>query len=222
MLVLLSGIGPVLAWRKMTPSSLRRILLAPLAFTAAVLVSLLVFTNAADSTASLIMFCFTAFVLAVVAQEFWRGASARRVMTGEPWPRALARLMGRNRRRYGGYLVHAGIAVLFLGVAASSAFVEQRDVRPSPGESFTLGDYEVTYRQATARLGGDSSGTGALISFGAVIDVRKGDQTFTLRSARNFYSSSDPLSARSRASSRARPRARSTCAGACAATSGSR
>jgi cytochrome c-type biogenesis protein CcmF len=191
-LVLLSGIGPVLAWRKMTPSSLRRILLAPLAFTAAVLVSLLVFTNAADSTASLIMFCFTAFVLAVVAQEFWRGASARRVMTGEPWPRALARLMGRNRRRYGGYLVHAGIAVLFLGVAASSAFVEQRDVRLSPGESFTLGDYEVTYRQATARLGGDSSGTGAPISFGAVMDVRKGDQTFTLRPARNFYSSSDP------------------------------
>ena len=69
-------------------------------------------------------------------------------MTGEAWPRALAQLIGRNRRRYGGYLVHAGIAVLFLGVAASSAFVEQRDVRLSPGESFTLGDYEITYRQA--------------------------------------------------------------------------
>jgi cytochrome c-type biogenesis protein CcmF len=88
--------------------------------------------------------------------------------------------------------VHAGIAVLFLGVAASSAFVEQRDVRLSPGESFTLGDYEVTYRQATARLGGDSAGTGAPISFGAVMDVRKGDETFTLRPARNFYSSGDP------------------------------
>jgi cytochrome c-type biogenesis protein CcmF len=191
-LVLLSGIGPVLAWRKMTPSSLRRVLLVPLAFAAFVLLALLAFTNAADSTASLIMFCFTAFVLAVVGQEFWRGAGARRVMTGEPWPRALARLMGRNRRRYGGYLVHAGIAVLFLGVAASSAFIEQRDVRLSPGESFTVGDYEVTYRQATARLGGDSSGTGAPISFGAVMDVRKGDETFTLRPARNFYSSGDP------------------------------
>jgi cytochrome c-type biogenesis protein CcmF len=191
-LVLLTGIGPVLAWRKMTPSSLRRVLLVPLAFTGLVLVALLAFTNAADSTPSLIMFCFTAFVLAVVGQEFWRGAGARRVMTGEPWPRALAQLMGRNRRRYGGYLVHAGIAVLFLGVAASSAFIEQRDVRLAPGESFTLGDYEITYRQATARLGGDSSGTGAPISFGAVMDVRKGDETFTLRPARNFYSSGDP------------------------------
>ena len=191
-LVLLTGIGPVLAWRRMTPSSLRRVLLVPLAVTAAVLVALLLFTDAADSTASLIMFCFTAFVLAVVGQEFWRGAGARRVMTGEAWPRALARLMGRNRRRYGGYLVHAGIAVLFLGVAASSAFIQQRDVRLSPGESFTLGDYEVTYREATARLGGDSAGTGAPISFGAVMDVRKGDETFRLRPARNFYSSGDP------------------------------
>jgi cytochrome c-type biogenesis protein CcmF len=176
----------------MTPSSLKRVLLVPLAFTALVLVLLLALTNAADSTASLIMFCFPAFVLAVVGQEFWRGTAARRVMTGEAWPRALAHLMGRNRRRYGGYLVHAGIAVLLLGVAASSAFVEQRDVRLSPGESFTLGDYEITYRQATARLGGDSSGTGAPISFGAVMDVRKGDETFTLRPARNFYSSGDP------------------------------
>ena len=71
---------------------------------------------------SLAMFCLVAFVLAVVGQELWRGTVARRTMTGESWPRALARLTGRNRRRYGGYLVHAGIAVLFLGVAASSAF----------------------------------------------------------------------------------------------------
>jgi cytochrome c-type biogenesis protein CcmF len=138
------------------------------------------------------MFSFVAFVLGVVGQEFVRGASARRVMTGESWPRALARLTGRNRRRYGGFLVHAGIAVLFLGVAASSAFIEQRDVRLSPGESVRVSDYEVTYRKATARLGGDGGGTGAPISFGAVLDVRRGDQTFTLHPSRNYYSTADP------------------------------
>ncbi len=191
-LVLLAGIGPVLAWRKVTPSALRRILLVPVAATLAALAGLLAFTNAADSPASLAMFCFVAFVLTVVAQEFWRGASARRTMTGEAWPRALARLMGRNRRRYGGYLVHAGIAVLFLGVAASSAFLEQRDVRLSPGDSFEIDGYQVTYREATARLGGDSSGTGAPIAFGAVLDVRKDGKHFTLRPSRNFYSSADP------------------------------
>jgi cytochrome c-type biogenesis protein CcmF len=191
-LVLLTGIGPVLAWRRVTPARLLRILVAPLAVAAVALVGLLALTDASTSTPSLIMFCFVAFVLAVVAQEFLRGASARRVMTGESWPRALGRLFGRNRRRYGGYLVHAGIAVLFLGVAASSAFHEQRDVRLSPGDTVRVGDYQVTYRQATARLGGDHGGTGAPISLGAIMDVRRGDQSFTLRPSRNYYSTADP------------------------------
>jgi cytochrome c-type biogenesis protein CcmF len=191
-LVLLTGIGPVLAWRRVTPAGLGRILRVPAVATALVLAALLALTDAADSTPSLIMFTFVAFVLSVVAQEFWRGASARRVMTGEPWPRALARLTGRNRRRYGGFLVHAGIAVLFLGVAASSAFLDQRDVRLSPGDRVEVGDYEVTYVRATSRLGGDSSGTGAPISLGAVMRVRHGDETFTLHPSRNYYSTSDP------------------------------
>jgi cytochrome c-type biogenesis protein CcmF len=191
-LVLLTGIGPVLAWRRVTPGRLVRILAVPGAVTLSVLVAMLAFTEAANSGTSLVMFSFVAFVLAVVAQEFVRGASARRVMTSESWPRALVRLAGRNRRRYGGYLVHAGIAVLILGVAASSAFIEQRDVRLSPGERIRIDDYEVTYREATARLGGDGGGTGAPISLGAVLDVRRGDQAFTLHPSRNYYSTSDP------------------------------
>jgi cytochrome c-type biogenesis protein CcmF len=191
-LVLLTGIGPVLAWRRVTPGRLVRILLVPAALTFVVLLVLLTFTDAAKSVPSLVMFCFVAFVLGVVGQEFVRGASARRVMTSESWPRALVRLAGRNRRRYGGYLVHAGIAVLILGVAASSAFLEQRDVRLSPGERIRIDDYEVTYREATARLGGDGGGTGAPISLGAVLDVRRGDQAFTLHPSRNYYSTSDP------------------------------
>ena len=191
-LVLLTGIGPVLAWRRVTWSSLRRILVIPLAAAAVTFIGAALLTDAADSVPSLLMFTFVAFVLAVVTQEFARGASARRTMTGEAWPRALVRLAGRNRRRYGGYLVHAGIAVLFLGVAASSAFIQQRDVRLSPGDTFELNGYDVTYRRATASLGGDSAGTGAPISLGAVLDVRRGNERFTLRPSRNFYSTQDP------------------------------
>jgi cytochrome c-type biogenesis protein CcmF len=191
-LVLLTGIGPVLAWRRVTVSSLGRILRVPVGVTLVALVLLLAFTDAANSVPSLLMFLFVAFVLAVVAQEFWRGASARRVMTGEPLPRALARLTGRNRRRYGGFLVHAGIAVLFLGVAASSAFLDQRDVRLSPGETTKVGDYTVTYVRPTAKLGGDDAGTGAPISLGAVMRVRHGDETYTMRPSRNYYSTADP------------------------------
>jgi cytochrome c-type biogenesis protein CcmF len=191
-LVLLTGIGPVLAWRRVTWSSLRRILVLPIGAAALTLVGLALLTDAADSPASLVMFTFVAFVLTVVAQEFWRGASARRTMTGEPFARALVRLTGRNRRRYGGYLVHTGIAILFLGVAASSAFLEQRDVRLRPGQSFEVDGAQVTYRRATAVLGGDAGGTGAPISLGAVLDVRRGDEHFTLRPARNFYATQDP------------------------------
>jgi cytochrome c-type biogenesis protein CcmF len=191
-LVLLSGIGPVLAWRRVTWSSLRRVLAAPLSFTAIALVGLLAFTRASDSVPSLLMFCFVAFVLSVVVQEFWRGALARRTMTGERLPRALLRLAGRNRRRYGGYLVHAGIAVLFLGVAASSAFIDQKDVRLSPGQSMKLDGYDITYRKPTARLGGDGSGTGAPIAFGAILDVRKGSRHFVSRPSRNYYPTQDP------------------------------
>jgi cytochrome c-type biogenesis protein CcmF len=168
------------------------VLLVPLCAAAAVLVGLLALTDARNSVPSLVMFCFVSFVLAVVGQEFWRGASARRTMTGESWPRALARLTGRNRRRYGGYLVHVGIAVLFLGVAASSAFLQQRDVRLSPGESFSVGDYDIEYVRATADLGGDRGGTGAPIAFGAVMRVTHGDKTFTLNPSRNYYSTADP------------------------------
>ncbi|MEA2418714.1 MAG: cytochrome c-type biosis protein CcmF, partial [Thermoleophilaceae bacterium] len=191
-LVLLTGIGPVLAWRRVTPSALGRMLRFPLAFTLFVLAALLALTDASESVPSLAMFTFVAFVLGAVGQEFWRGTRARRVMTGESWPRALARLIGRNRRRYGGFLAHVGIAVLFLGVAASSAFVQQRDVRMSPGDTTKVGDYTVTYLRPTARLGGDSAGTGAPISLGAVMRVRRGDETYILHPARNYYSTTDP------------------------------
>jgi cytochrome c-type biogenesis protein CcmF len=186
-LVLLSGIGPALAWRRPTWSLLRRVFRVPLAVAGATLAALLALTDAADSPTSLAMFCLVAFVLAVVAQELWRGASARRVVTGDPWPRALGRLVGRNRRRYGGYIVHAGIAVMFLGIAASSAFLDQRDVRLSPGQTTSVGDYEVTYVRPTAELGADRAGTGAPVSLGAVLDVRKGDQRYTLHPSRNYY-----------------------------------
>jgi cytochrome c-type biogenesis protein CcmF len=191
-LVLLAGVGPVLTWRRMTLAGLRRAMLVPLVVAALAFGALVLLTDARDSPASLAMFTLVAFVLTVVAREFGRGASARRVITGESWPRALFRLAGRNRHRYGGYLVHAGLAILFLGVAASSAFLKQRDVRLRPGQTFRVGDYNVKYRKATARLGGDRAGTGAPVTLGAVLDVRKGRERYTLRPSRNYYPTQDP------------------------------
>jgi cytochrome c-type biogenesis protein CcmF len=152
---------------------------------------MLVLTPAAESVTSLIMFTFVAFVFAAIGQEFWRGARARRVTSNEALPVALYQLVVRNRRRYGGYLVHAGIATLLLGVAASSAFAEQRDVRLTPGQSADVGGYRMTYVKPTAALLDDKAGTGAPITLGAVVDVRKGDQHWTFRPGRNYYPSQD-------------------------------
>ena len=84
--------------------------------------------------------------------EFWRGAAAQRALGGRlAGRRRSARVVARNRRRYGGYIVHAGIAILFIAVAASSSF--QTSARPAPaaGRVGEVGDYTVTYVEPDAR-----------------------------------------------------------------------
>src|SRR4051794_10808915 len=191
LLVLLTGVGPMLAWRRGTAGKAGRVFALPTAIAVLVLFAMLALTTASESVTSLIMFTFVAFVLAAVAQEFWRGARARRVVAGESLPVAIVQLVARNRRRYGGYTVHAGLALLLLGVAASSAFVDQRDVRLSPGQSATVGDYRITYVKPTGALLDDKAGTGAPVTLGAVLDVRKGDKRWTFHPAKNFYPAAD-------------------------------
>ena len=129
---------------------------------------------------------FGAFVIGTVSQEFWRGVRARRAMSSESVPGALVSLVQRNRRRYGGYLVHAGVAVLFIGVAASSAFQEARDARLVPGQTMKVDGYDIRYVRATSGVDGEK------ISFGAVLDVRRdGKHVATLRPTRGYYPSQD-------------------------------
>jgi cytochrome c-type biogenesis protein CcmF len=185
-LVLLAGVGPVIAWRRATAANLWRTFRVPLGVLAATLVALLA-TGAGEHPAALVMFCCSAFVLAAVGQEFWTGTRARRDMTGEPPLVALAALVRRNRRRYGGYVVHAGMAILFIGVAASSAFQANRDLRLSPGQTARVGGYDITYVRPTTRLESEK------VSLGAVLEVRRdGKRVGTLRPTRGYFPSTDP------------------------------
>jgi cytochrome c-type biogenesis protein CcmF len=191
LLVLLTGVGPMLAWRRGTPRNTVRTFSVPVIAALLALVAMLALTPAAESVTSLIMFTFVAFVIAAVGQEFWRGARARRIAAGEPLPVAFVQLLGRNRRRYGGYTVHVGIALMLLGVAASSAFVEQRDIRMEPGDTAKVGDYTVRYVEPTGALLQDEAGTGAPVTLGATMEVRRGDDRWTYRPARNYYPAGD-------------------------------
>ena len=190
-LVLLSGIGPVIAWRRATAANARRNFVVPIAASLALLVALLA-TGVGSRPLALAMFVAGAFVLVSVGQEFWRGARARRAMSDDGPLGAVVSLVRRNRRRYGGYLVHVGMAVLFVGVAASSAFNAERDVRMSPGDTARVGDYEVRYERATSRIATTSDGSLEKIAFGSVLDVRRdGEHVATLRPERGFYPSRD-------------------------------
>jgi cytochrome c-type biogenesis protein CcmF len=192
-LVLLSGLGPVVAWRRATAANLRRVLAVPVAAAGVTLVVLLAAGGVAGRPAALVMFCLAAFVLAVVGQEFWRGVRARRAMSDDSVPRALLSLVRRNRRRYGGYVVHAGIAVLFVGIAASTAFQDVRDVRLAPGERTSVAGYEIAYSSPTGRLDVAPNGSLEKIDIGARLRVRRdGGEPFALRPERSYFPSSNP------------------------------
>jgi cytochrome c-type biogenesis protein CcmF len=191
-LVLLSGIGPLIAWRRATPGNLRRTFLVPVLCGLVALVALLPVNGVPQKPLALAMFALGAFVAGTVSQELFRGVRVRRKASGEALPLALVSLVRRNRRRYGGYLVHLGIAVLFVGVAASSAFQTAHDESMRPGQTVRVDGYDVRYVRPTAVVASDPNGTGALMVLGAVLDVSKDRKhVATLTPARGYYPSLD-------------------------------
>jgi cytochrome c-type biogenesis protein CcmF len=181
-LVLFTGIGPLVAWRRITWASARRVFAWPATIAATVIVAALALSDAGQQPWALVLFGFAAFALAALAQEFWRGAAARRTVSGGSWPGSLLGVASRNRRRYGGYIVHAGIATLLIGVAASSSFQTKRDVTLAPGESATVAGYRLTYARPTVDVNNER------IAFGAVLNVRRDGEHFaTLQPTRGYY-----------------------------------
>jgi cytochrome c-type biogenesis protein CcmF len=141
-LLLLTGIGPLLAWRKSTLANLRDQFLVPGVF--AVLIGGTVVALGVRLWSSGLCFAFSGLVLGTVAQEFWRGARVRQQTSGTDLFTALVGLVGRNKRRYGGYLVHVGIVLMFLGFAGEG-FKLKETVEASPGQNISIGDFTVRF-----------------------------------------------------------------------------
>jgi cytochrome c-type biogenesis protein CcmF len=187
LLVLFTGIGPLFAWGQLSGAAARRLLLWPSIATAATIAVLLAVSDAGHHLWALFIFGFAAFALVALAGEYWRAGSTRHALTGEGYPRALATAVGRNRRRYGGYIVHAGIALTLIGIAASSSFQTNRDLRLQVGQTAKVGDYTIAYRKLTADPKNER------ISFAAQLDVtRNGKHFATLDPSRNYYPTQDP------------------------------
>jgi cytochrome c-type biogenesis protein CcmF len=131
----LTGIGPLIAWRKASPANLRRQFTWPVI--SGVVTFLVLFAAGARDFYALMALGLAGFVAGTIVQEFYRGVHARRRMHGESAPIAFARLVARNRRRYGGYLVHAGVLIYFVAFSGM-AFKREIEATLKPGESATL------------------------------------------------------------------------------------
>jgi cytochrome c-type biogenesis protein CcmF len=181
LLVLFTGIGPLLAWRRVSWATAKRVFLVPTVVAAIAGVILALFSDAGSKPWALALFVFATFALVGLSQEFWRGAAARRSLKGGSMVSALVGVVSRNRRRYGGYIVHIGIAVLLIGIAASSSFQTKRDVNLRPGESAVVDGRKVTYVKPTAKV------DKLALTVGAILRIAKGDESFTLHPTRRFY-----------------------------------
>jgi cytochrome c-type biogenesis protein CcmF len=181
-LVLFTGIGPLLAWRRVSWASARRVFRVPLIVGAVTAVALALLTDTTHKPWAFALFVFAAFAIAGLAQEFWNGAAARRKISGGSMPAALVGVVSRNRRRYGGYIVHIGIAVVLIGIAASSSFQTNRDVTMRPGQSTVVDGRKITYVRPT--VGVDSE----KFTFGTVLRVEQdGKWVATLRPSRRYF-----------------------------------
>jgi cytochrome c-type biogenesis protein CcmF len=181
LLVLFTGIGPLLAWRRIGWKAAKRAFAAPAIVAALTAAVLGLATDAGGKPWALALFSFAAFALTGLAQEFWRGAAARRSLAGGSRPAALVAVVSRNRRRYGGYVVHAGVAVLLIGVAASSSFQTNREVRLRPGQSAVIDGRRITYERPTVGVSSEA------FSFGALLGVEQGGERFALRPSKRFF-----------------------------------
>ncbi|HEY0875239.1 MAG TPA: cytochrome c-type biogenesis CcmF C-terminal domain-containing protein [Vicinamibacterales bacterium] len=141
-LLLLTGIGPLLAWRKSTMRNLVHQFLWP--FVATVVTGVAVVAAGIRIWASGICFALCAWVLVTIVQEFVRGARVRKQTTGTDLFTALVGLFGRSRRRYAGYIVHLGIVLLFFGFAGEG-LKNELEVNMSPGQEVTVGAFTVRH-----------------------------------------------------------------------------
>ena len=181
-LVLLTGVGPMISWRRATLANLRRHFIVPAGVGVIVLIVAVAVFNTGAKPLPTLMFGFAAFVIAGVLQELHRGAAARRALTQVSYASAVYGLIRRNRRRYGGYTVHAGFAVAMIGVAASSAFQHSNTIFMKPGQSTTVGGYGFHYLRPTESVSSEK------VSLGALIDVTKnGRHVTTLNTQRGIY-----------------------------------
>jgi len=179
-LLVLMGIGPVIAWRRATPRNLWRAFAWPVG--SALVAGVVLLVGGIPFGGAWVAFVGGVFALGTIVQEFWRGVRARQAMLHESAPRALGRLVGKNRRRYGGYIIHVGIVSIFVGIAASSVFRIEAQQTMKVGDEMRVGRYTLRYDRIDSQENGHVARTAAVLP--VFVDGRQID---TLMPEKRFY-----------------------------------
>jgi cytochrome c-type biogenesis protein CcmF len=180
-LLLLMGVAPLSAWGRSTIQSLGRAIWKPTI--AAVLVVIAAIVGGIRNPAALIGFFLVALVIAVTLLEYWRGVRARKKRHGENPFEAIWKLTKRNRRRYGGYLIHLSMAMIAIGILGIELFQTETQGTLSQGESLSLGAYTITYQSLSVADTND----GRNVAEAAVAVEKNGQPLTVLNPRREFF-----------------------------------
>lgn len=179
----LAGIGPLISWRRMSKGSFARIVRGPLMAGAGA--ALVLGVGGIRSAGTLLAFSLCAFTAAAIIGEFVRGSRVHRRRNNAGWMISLSQTMLRNRRRYGGYVVHLGVLLIVIGFAGN-AFKIERQRELEPGQSMRVGSYSLTFeglRQTT---------TPEKEIFAAPISVQRGGEDLaSMVPQRNFHAAQE-------------------------------
>ncbi|HJU28075.1 MAG TPA: heme lyase CcmF/NrfE family subunit, partial [Candidatus Binataceae bacterium] len=179
-LIFLMGVGPLIAWRRSSWNALTKTFATPAALGA--IAGIAAFAAGLRQWYVLTALSLAAFVLGTVLAEFRRGVGARRHLVNEPPAKALVNLVAKNNRRYGGYIIHVGVILAFVGIVASSFFKTEVKKSLTRGQSLQIGSYELVY------MGLDDAETPHVETARARIEVlRNGEPIAMMRPAKLFF-----------------------------------
>ena len=193
-LIFLTGVGPVLAWRRTSLGSLRRNVLWPASAGLAAAAGLL--GLGIRDPYPLVSFALCTFVIVIIAMEFGRGARVLQ-RRGRSWPSSFIHLTLRNRRRYGGYIIHVGIMLMAIGITGS-AFNKDVEAAMPYQASMQIGPYRLTSESYTQDDNANYSSEAEIIQV-----TRQGRYVATMYPSRRFYKASNQ--AQSMVAIRSRP-----------------
>ncbi len=184
-LYVLMGVAPLSAWGRTSSKRLGSAMLIPLLLTVALVILLIVFGM--RNWMAILGYALVGFAGLVTLYEIWRGVRAR--AQRESWLLAAWKLFGRNRRRYGGYVIHLGVVVIGLGVIGSTIFQQETQRTLAEGEALTLGRYTMVYDHLTRAVAAD----GRVMTI-AEVEVYDGSRLVaTLRPRQDFFPNAEGM-----------------------------